>query len=719
MAGASDLLSRVRVILAAYDEEALAALANKGLVRRAMKDLEATPPSAPREEGGWLVLHVGDAVVRIAERIPEARCSCPATAICRHILTALLYLKQMRNAEELRIADCGLRRNDESLGSRTASSASPSDLQDAPPSADNLQSLAEAAAIDEPALVKWAGRPLFNKARRALAEGLKAEIRDGSPAQFHFPLWNETVRWMPGAGLEGMLCTCHAPGPCLHRVAALLALQVQRGLRENEPESRTAALEASQGAPRTRAEVLDSVAALLRETIGLGLSRLSSATAQRLRTLATSAHGVDLPRLSAMLSALADEAAALLRRDAQSDTHRLLQRAARIEALCAALARPTPELIGQHRTQYFPIGGTLTVQGLGARQWRSRSGYAGLTLYFWDPTARTWLSWSEARRVAMTAFDPLARYRAAGPWSGSASPRDASRSKLQLMDAWRNRAGRLSGRESMRALPLGAANPTAAPAVSDWGELAALATALFGGGLGEWQEIRDLVILAPAAWGERRYDPIRQALCWPVADAAGAQIELILENRKENEAAIRVLEGMAPDPATRLLGQLQFREGRLCVEPITFYQGGQILNLTLDAPYPAPISPIDPIRPIEYEGEEDDPDEDETPADGERSAIGHLLAAALGELEAIADAGTAALRPLEPLQDLQNRMETLGLTVCAGPGRDFLAAMTELRRSMEYDHRQAARALLRWAYVLRLAATQDSLRLATSSFRGI
>ena len=109
--------------------------------------------------------------------------------------------------------------------------------------------------------------------------------------------------------------------------------------------------------------------------VSLGLARLSAATAQRLTTLAVSAHGVDLPRLERMLKSLADEVQLALRRNAQSNSANLLVQAARVEALRTALLKSAAAgLVGQHRTQYHDVG-QITLTGLGRSGWRSKGGY--------------------------------------------------------------------------------------------------------------------------------------------------------------------------------------------------------------------------------------------------------------------------------------------------------------------------------------------------------
>src|SRR6266511_3263330 len=93
---------------------------------------------------------------------------------------------------------------------------------------------------------------------------------------------NVECSFVPGSGLEGMLCDCHAPRVCLHRVVAVLAWQIEHGVTE-PPTLATHALLASSEAPRTRDEVRASVIAVTEELVAHGLSTLNPAMIGRLR----------------------------------------------------------------------------------------------------------------------------------------------------------------------------------------------------------------------------------------------------------------------------------------------------------------------------------------------------------------------------------------------------------------------------------------------------
>ena len=423
MAGTHPFLRKLRSLLKSVDDEALASLANRGLLRRAQKDLETSPPAIAAVEEGRVQVRVADATVDAVELLAKSACSCPATGICRHILSALLYL---RDSPELAACDGPAQSTlfaEDSPAATTASGPAPI-AAPAPSPAEVL------ANLSDEELQKWAGKALVRKALKALAADLPVEIEAAASLVVRFPTRNITCRWIPSGGLLSMLCSCQAENVCEHVVTAVLAYQASLGKRRIAVQE--AALAESGGAPRSRAEVLASVGTVLGEMVSLGLARLSAATARRLTTLAVSAHGVDLPRLERMLKSLADEVQLGLRRDAQSSSANLLAQAARIEALRTALAKSaSAALVGQHRTQYHDVG-QIALTGLGAQRWRSKGGYHGVTVYFWDESRKNWATWSESRPVTQPGFDPAGRFRCDGPWDGCRSPQEAAESMLRL-----------------------------------------------------------------------------------------------------------------------------------------------------------------------------------------------------------------------------------------------------------------------------------------------
>jgi hypothetical protein len=685
MGSDSDRLRRLRATAAVLDDAALAALANKGLVRRARKDLEQTKPTLVGEHGEAVRLTVEEWTVDILDRPSEARCSCPASGICRHILVALLHLA----------ADA------ETGGGATAATAACG---------------AEILEVTDDDLRRWAGTALFKRALSELARGLTLAGRDGVPFVSRCEDWNVECRWLPGGGLPGMLCSCHAPGACVHKIAAVLAWQIEQGRRDLAADEQRI-LAPAEGAPRTREEVLESVSRTLEEIVGLGLSRLSHAAEQRIRTLATSAHGVDLPRLERLLRSLSEEIGLSLRRDAQAGGDRILGTAAQVAALTAALKRPTPSLVGRHRTRYDKVG-DVELMGLGARAWRTRSGFAGLTVYLWDVGAARWATWTDARPVEAAGFDPVARYTAPGPWPGCDSPARAARSRFRLVPAWRSPAGRLSGRESTSFVRLGDSAPGQIDAVTEWDRLAARAWDLFAQGLSDRDERSALVLVRPQRWSDTSFDAVHQELTAEIVDVHGQALPLFLPHTELNKAAIHTLESVARDPAPAVFGRLTLHHRRLALEPLSLVQGTEIVCLGLDT---ARVAAQGAPAAAATSAENDELDSDEPEADdvGLRSvaepAIGILLARADAELTRIADGGASAYRDAAPLRALQEHAHALGLSVLASGLKRLVDACGEATDAKARQHAMAG-ACLRAAYTLRLTATTAAVDEATRGY---
>ncbi len=664
MDGKSDLLTKIRESLAAYDDDALVALANKGLFRRAQKDLEELSPEIVGEVDGKLRVRFGDALVDLREAPVQSTCNCPSGGICRHILATLLFLRKSSDESEQCVScEC------------------------------------EILAVDEDMIRKWAGSTLMKRAMQKLAQGFEVTYQGESPILFTIPALNVNCRWMPGGGLNGMVCDCHAATVCEHRVIAVLAYRASKGLLEIVSESQS--LEVPVGTARTREDILVSVRAVIHEMVSQGLSRVSLSTEQRLQTLAVSAHGFDLPRLERLLRGLADEVRLQLTRDAGADTRNLFNATATAEALCCALEHPTQSTVGAHKSQYMQVG-SIELTGLGARRWRSRSGYAGLTVYLWDKSASNWATWTDARPLTVGEFDAVSRYRQAGPWEGSMDPAQTSRSEMRLTGAWRNTVGRISGRSSTRALILGETNVEQVPGISEWKELIDCATKLFGGGLRERDERDEIVLLRPAHWGEPAFDEIRQEMGWPISDSAGMLLNLVLSHTPETKDAIKTIERIDRLSLQSVLGVLHAVSGKIVVEPIALHGLNGQINLTLDNTPRAPAKANQPQ--IQIEEIEEPKDETDSP-NASTTPLGLLLATVEMELEEIAESGVSVIRDLTSLQNLSKRLEALGITSCSYPVDRVVRLLGKPEEQTGW-----AEAVLQAYYVCRLASAQEMVQ---------
>lgn len=383
-----------------------------------------------------------------------------------------------------------------------------------------------------------------------------------------------------------------------YQVAAVLAFQRAHGGVLVPPEPTTAGVGtghgfggsdegdpggAGQGAAAelaaSRQRLRDAARVLLAESVELGLSHLSSGLQERWVTLAVWAQGADYPRLALLMRRIADHIELLLQRAGGADEHRLLDELslglALVDALesHAARGRAPVALVGRARTQYAEVG-TLEVLGLGARPWRSASGYVGLTMLFWS--ARDgFMACTEARPAAPGTFDPKARYHAPAPWGGLITPAHATGQRLILTRAHLNDAMRLSPRQSTQATVLPELPASWAPEqFRPWVRWSALAEhrAASASLLRPRPPMEDWVVLQPRRVGPAGFDDVRQTMVWPLWDDQDQRLMAELPFDSCSDTALRRIEALpvgAVSPGWMLVAQVQRRGGRLVVEPLS------------------------------------------------------------------------------------------------------------------------------------------------------
>ena len=567
-------------LLGRFDEAAYEAIASRGLVRRAHKDLEKLQVTVLEEGPGEVVVGVGEHRVTLDLRGPaHATCTCPSASICQHVLAAAMGLSRL---EEPATAD-------------PAASAHPlAEAERAPDEPDPVAGLrAELLGIEAAALKKHAGAAGYRWAWQ-FVEDLdpeSVEISGDRNLVVRFNRPRLTFRY-PGGGVESLILDTKLADPRKYRVAAVLAFRAANGLEITPPDAPKArpqsldlgkdhAVNSGETTQDARVRLLAAARRLIAESVELGLSHLSPGIEQRYSTLAVWAQGVGFHRLALILRRLADHVELLLERTGAADEHRLLNELAvafgLVNALEAAGARGAEpaHLMGRSRSRYEEAG-TLDLIGVGAMPWRSASGYVGLTMVFWSPAERTFCTCTDARPESMRGWDPVTRYRAEGPWSGLGTPAEATGRLVTLTGAQMNDAGRLSAASGVsaivRQLPSDPPLADLLDPYSNWGRLAADRSRLRRSLLAEPEPVKDWVALRPSEIGPARFDAARQTLVLPLIDDAGDRLSCELVYSELTAHAIGRCEELAAQPlagGTVFVVRVRGTRGTLAAEPLS------------------------------------------------------------------------------------------------------------------------------------------------------
>ena len=549
MVSKENCLESFRPQLTALDDEALAVASSKGLVRRALKDLQKRGELTVQGGTDSLVWAVDDYTVTLpVAGFLEAHCTCPATDVCRHMLMAYIWGRSHLQA------------------SASTPKAGSSDPETTPVKMPSY-------SLEE--LVKWASKPIVRQGL-AFLDQESYEIKRADPIIATFPRTRITCRYFAATGLAGMLCSCKSRQVCLHQVATVAAVLRSQGIALALPESPPTVHPDTSAT--SAAQVIAKAQTLLEKTTAVGLLHLSEVTHQRFVTLAVSAQGAKLPRLARILRSIADDINLSLKRNAAADSDRLFRRMAQTYALCAALQQTAPaysvHLAGQSKSHYEAVG-TLELVGMGAYPWQTQSGYGGLTVLFWDPTAQQWCSWSESRPLFHRGgFNPRQAYRQPGPWEGITHPAEASQSYLCLYNARRNYQQRLSSSSQTLGIVRRLTRPEDWQFIrlcfQDWEPLRQHIASTSPMGLAESAPLDRFAVIQPYQWASRRFDSVQQQFTWTLLDQDQRPLFIKLRFTSSDAIALEMLEHLDPveTQISGVIGSFYLEQGDLYCHPI-------------------------------------------------------------------------------------------------------------------------------------------------------
>lgn len=632
----------LRQILQTFDETGLVALSNKGLVRRATKDLEAGGLRWEEADSVMLVYGPGWKVTMPPTGPADAQDDTPATGITRQILTATLFLRDhwslpgksqtvpnevagefssapSHNIEktiEKSVAETTStiqtvpalegdehRRNDPG-GVNSPATATP-DVSGIVTESSNpllqqaIQTLNQATWDD---LAKWTGKSILAEASALMQTAPDVEIESRFGLTIRFTQHETEVRLVPkswgkklGALLDQFLVTCPRAFRPRWIVAAVFALQKQAGVNPTAPTE--AATRDTSGAVLSRSQVVHSTMETLESLTTTGLAHPSERMVQRLFTLSVSATATHLPRLSRALRTIADEIELLLQRDAKGNTEKLFDQISFAHTLANAIERagetPAIELMGRHRTEYEPVG-DLDLSGVGAFPWRTGSGYEGVTVLFWETGRQRFFTWTETRpEDGPQRFELGQVYQTTAPWAGGPSASQLCRMRFILRQARANPQGRLSvSQQSSVEIRSNLEWPPqlfATREFDDWALLLQHARNCHPRGLRIVDPIHRIIVLRPTGWGERVFDETLQRLIWTVYDKSNCPLHVVVPWGETNESSIEFLESVKieRDQLSAIIGRLELLPTGLIVEPLSLLssgtpQGDRVLNPGFD-----------------------------------------------------------------------------------------------------------------------------------------
>jgi hypothetical protein len=558
--------------LQVLDDATLAAATSQGLLRRAHRDVAAGAVRLRRQDADEALIETGDAVVTLrAGGLVAASCTCPSTETCRHILAAIILLRDVALPET--------NQTQRHRKPRAAATAA------APPASDPVT---EITAYTKSQLAKLLGKALLARAEESLPPPQEVTITTrGATCVITFNGRPE-VRYVAGLGIKGMLCKADPESARLLRAQALLAV---RRAHAREPAETGAAPRAPLPAklPDTSA-LLERAGGVLIEWALAGLAAAPLPLEDRLFDAAIAARAAGLYRLSAELRRLSEDVRRRRERDAELGPLESLRAAARAFALVEALKRsPADGSLRGHARDTFDSVGDLKLTGCGYEIWQTPAGARGATAYFRAPAGQRWFSASLARASSQdSSFEPTSAVSRESVWGSTLAVLSAS--EVTLRGAAASPGGRLSlSREVKASLAPGHLKQADLipwdASFQDWHALASFVHGRFVPALRGARAGGALAVLLPARTGRPRFDEVAQELSVPLFDRNGKQLSITVANVPHHQRRLLALEEFlerkSPDA---FFVTLSMAGERISINPYALLAGPDTAPISLDAP---------------------------------------------------------------------------------------------------------------------------------------
>ncbi len=462
-----------KIILDNLDDDYLVGMANKGIVKRAYKDMEAGDYKVVSAEGEAQVTVGGETVV-LRQPLGESSCSCPSRTICRHVVLGILALKefvagdggkggtgqeadQLAGTEEALSEAAANAPENPADGSsleegggpqtQTGSMAGESTVEEGK---QDLKSrlVAEISAFPLPSLKKTLGTKQLLALVSQKKSGQLPKITYASIITVQLPKGGYTVKLL--SPLEYSTCTCHKKEFCAHKAAAVLWCKLMAG--EVSEEELGGAEELQDFAMGEVKDAAGQMQGFLMELLDTGLARTSPDVLDYLDRLALISHNAKLANFEGYWRALHDSYGNYLKRKASFQEGKLMEQFARLykrvellkQAADTADVVQVAALSGEFRSEYVPVG-NLSLTGIAMEHFESQTGYEGETVYFLEENTKEWYTYTSARPVFYETAGRRGRQeKAAAPWGLPVSVKEMVGLRLHLSGARCDARGRLS-----------------------------------------------------------------------------------------------------------------------------------------------------------------------------------------------------------------------------------------------------------------------------------
>lgn len=581
------------------DDDYLIGISNKGIVKRAYKDMETISCEVMQNmlfTENEIEVHVGEETVQIKLPLGESTCSCPSRSICRHVVQGILKLKATVANEnqfdkliskETTVDEKTLRESTSKIDTNPANTQElvnctqekSEELTDNyQPTSNTMIQKVEQQIADYPTekLCKILGTKRLQELINCAKAGRKPQITYSSVATVQ-PLANSTsVRLL--FPLEYSTCTCHKKEFCVHKAEAVLWCKLDLGQLQIDDLRQTKGTDTEYNMEQVQ-DVALQMQKFLEELLDTGLSRTSQDALDHMERMAIICHNAKLPNFESDWRRLQDSYQKYIKRVASLGIQTLMRQLTELNRQTVLLrqaqsAFDVSKLAGAFRAEYTSAL-DLDLVGIAAEHFVSKSGYEGDTVYFLEQNTKMWYTFTQARPIfydndASVVYRTTQYYTQEPPWGLTVPFRDFASSYIHLGNAKCDDRGRISSSKDTKGQLTGertGKNVLTTEILGKWyyQDFVQLFQDFFN-------MDRQLVFLKPTSCDPAVFLETEQKLFMNLYDERGKAVVIELIYSKNEAEGIRYLEKITNDNLPYFFGKIYLRDGRIRMYPITVFK---------------------------------------------------------------------------------------------------------------------------------------------------
>ncbi|MDQ0655902.1 hypothetical protein [Paenibacillus sp. W2I17] len=597
----SGFKEKFRIFSKLCTEDYLIRYANKGLYKRSLKELD----NGVSVKYTWNVSSVSCQLsdgtqCTLENTLDHWECSCPADHICKHVLIAILYDQREYTAEDSMNADekhaldkdLGISDNDrldvpKDLSVTESSSNLVSNVDDPSEIPHTVSREIESrfrwmTESDLTVLIKSYSSSMIEEVVFRLRYPEEIKIFEDSLLTVHLTTQNIEVSFTEEPNLAKALCKVQQTAGKIAKLEALLRYRNLKGLDDTD------ALSGRVYEAKFSLQTVQECRVMLAGLLKTGLARLPQSYMAQLETLAIAAHSGNLPDIERSLRGIQGELQLFFNRHIRFSMQSMLDRVSKLYLALQVLEEEKvsviqqSQLIGSFRSKYFTVP-SLHLYGLGADAWETRSGFRGITYYFYCFDDEEIYTYSDVRALYYDdqQFSYTEHYGAFTPWLPNLTFRQFVGEEVQFHSVKVNEERRISSGEGAKLAIL----PRTGVETLNLGKTMQDVTSV----LQEESRSFDLfaapkerlAVIKVARIVDHNFVKQTQDLVLTVESAEGERLALTLPYSTDWQSMIQRLEsGYGAQSLEHFYAFVRVEPKR--ISPISFLKGQTVLSLKLD-----------------------------------------------------------------------------------------------------------------------------------------